>query len=221
MSPEQVQGQAVDGRSDQFSLAVIAFEMLTGEKPFTGEHLTTVVYKIVAEEPIAAHRLNATLTSAIENVLHKALSKKPDARYRSCQEFIEALEKACSASKGWKLMPRGAMLSEPTLAGVAPAALPPPRRAARRAEVTATTSTVSGRKGSFLSFLLAILVAAGLLALIGWQASPWIMPGSKVSQQPAAQAPDEPPKPEPITTPPVQPPATPPPTAEAKPSPVG
>ena len=51
MSPEQVQGQPVDGRSDQFSLAVIAYEMLTGEKPYTGEHLTTVVYKIVAEEP--------------------------------------------------------------------------------------------------------------------------------------------------------------------------
>jgi serine/threonine-protein kinase len=42
MSPEQVQGQPVDGRSDQFSLAVIAYEMLTGEKPYTGEHLTTV-----------------------------------------------------------------------------------------------------------------------------------------------------------------------------------
>ena len=54
MSPEQVQGQTVDGRSDQFSLAVIAFEMLTGEKPYTGEHLTTVVYKIVAEEPAPA-----------------------------------------------------------------------------------------------------------------------------------------------------------------------
>src|SRR5437867_2175240 len=49
MSPEQVQGlPTVDGRADQFSLAVIAFEMLTGEKPFVGEHLTTVVYKIVA-----------------------------------------------------------------------------------------------------------------------------------------------------------------------------
>ena len=52
MSPEQVQGQPMDGRSDQFSLAVIAYEMLTGEKPYTGEHLTTVVYKIVAEEPV-------------------------------------------------------------------------------------------------------------------------------------------------------------------------
>ena len=66
MSPEQVQGQPVDGRSDQFSLAVIAFEMLTGEKPYTGEHLTTVVYKIVAEEPPLPHRINASLGSGIE-----------------------------------------------------------------------------------------------------------------------------------------------------------
>ena len=54
----------MDGRADQFSLAVIAFEMLTGEKPFTGEQLTTVVYKIVAEEPSPVARLNATLEAA-------------------------------------------------------------------------------------------------------------------------------------------------------------
>jgi len=95
MSPEQVQGQPVDGRSDQFSLAVISYEMLTGEKPYTGEHLTTVVYKIVAEEPVLPHRLNPSLSTAIENVLRKALSKKADARYRNCQEFAEALERAC------------------------------------------------------------------------------------------------------------------------------
>src|ERR1019366_4872574 len=72
MSPEQVQGQPVDGRSDQFSLAVIAYEMLTGEKPYTGEHLTTVVYKIVAEEPVPPHHLNPSLSTGIENVLRKA-----------------------------------------------------------------------------------------------------------------------------------------------------
>src|SRR5579863_5054 len=92
MSPEQVQGQSVDGQSDQFSLAVIAYEMLTAEKPYTGEHLTTVVYKIVAEEPPPPHRLNSTLGPAIENVLRKGLSKKPDARYASCNELINALE---------------------------------------------------------------------------------------------------------------------------------
>jgi serine/threonine protein kinase len=99
MSPEQVQGQAVDGRSDQFSLAVIVYEILTGEKPYTGEHLTTVVYKIVAEEPVSVHRLNPTLGSAIESVLRKGLAKKPDGRYRNCSEFTDALERACAATR--------------------------------------------------------------------------------------------------------------------------
>jgi len=246
MSPEQVQGLAVDGRSDQFSLAVIAFEMLTGEKPFTGEHLTTVVYKIVAEEPIAAHRLNSTLSAGIENVLRRALSKKPDARYRTCQEFIGALEKACTMSKGWKLMPRGAMLSEPTIVAAAlipqaapPATLPPPRRPARRAEVTATTSTVGARKGSFLTFLLAAMVAAGVLILIGWQVGPMIMQATKVSPAPRPRTPAEASTTEPAVQPAVQseaqpaaqplailppstpPQSTPPATGEVKPSPVG
>src|SRR5436190_2257493 len=93
MSPEQVQGQAVDGRSDQFSLAVIAYEMLTGEKPYTGEHLTTVVYKIVAEEPPSPRRLNPTLSSGIDQALRKALAKRPDGRYKTCVEFSATLEK--------------------------------------------------------------------------------------------------------------------------------
>jgi serine/threonine protein kinase len=175
MSPEQVQGQPVDGRSDQFSLAVIAYEMLTGEKPYTGEHLTTVVYKIVAEEPAPAHRLNATLTTAIENVLKQGLAKKPDSRFPSCSEFIAALEKACAAAKTWKPMPRGGSLNEPTM-GQIPArtpavTLPPPRR--RRGEATTTVERTRAKKSNFLPFLLAILMAGALLALIGWQAGPW------------------------------------------------
>ena len=52
MSPEQIQGQAVGGRSDQFSLAVIAYELLTGEKPFAGESIPALAFKIVKEDPV-------------------------------------------------------------------------------------------------------------------------------------------------------------------------
>ena len=189
MSPEQVQGQPVDGRSDQFSLAVIAYEALTGEKPYTGEHLTTVVYKIVAEEPMAPHRVNSTLGGAIDGVLRKGLAKRPDARYKNCTEFVSALESACGAAKNWKPMPRGGSLNEPTQVGAAavrfdspkPAAagdskLPPAIPAARRPDRGGGTTTVERgrtRKSGFLPFLAAILMAAALLALIGWQAGPW------------------------------------------------
>jgi serine/threonine protein kinase len=174
MSPEQVQGQPVDGRSDQFSLAVIAYEMLTGEKPYTGEHLTTVVYKIVAEEPAPPHRLNPTLSGAIEVALRKGLAKRPDGRFHTCQEFAETLEKACEATAGWRAMARGGGLDEPTLAEAKrPAMVLPPAR--RRMDASGTTERGAPRKSGFLTFLLAMLVVAGLLALIGWQAAPWLL----------------------------------------------
>jgi len=185
MSPEQVQGQPVDGRSDQFSLAVIAFEMLTGEKPYTGEHLTTVVYKIVAEEPVAPHRINSTLSGPIENAMRKGLAKKADARYRTCSEFIDALEKACASTKGWKPMPRGGSLNAPTMAESAqPAVTLPPGRRPIRSGGTATVERGQKRKSGFLPFLAAILMAAALLALIGWQAGQPTAPHTGETTQP-------------------------------------
>jgi len=225
MSPEQVQGQAVDGRSDQFSLAVIAFEMLTGDKPYTGEHLTTVVYKIVAEEPAPPNRLNPSLSGGIDAVIRKGLTKKADGRYKTCQEFVDALERACAATKGWKPMARGGMLSEPTLAEVVahPVVTLPPAR--RRVVSTASGEHGPRRKTGFLAFLLAILVAAGLLALIGWQAAPyWFANNAAKSGEAQPPAPTAPPKQEaqtPVEKKPVLIPVPPPvEQAEAKPSPM-
>ncbi len=214
MSPEQVQGQAVDGRSDQFSLAVIAFEMLTGEKPFTGEHLTTVVYKIVAEDPVPPHRLNPTLAGPIEAVMRRGLAKKPEGRYRTCREFAEALEKACAATKGWQPMPRGGSANAPTMADK-PAApeLPPPRRPARADSGTGQIAV--RRKSGFVPFLMAVLVAAALLAVIGLQYKMWT--GSKGVAQSSEKTTDQPAAPNPASNaiPPV-------PSAEdPKPSPLG
>ena len=174
MSPEQVQGKQVDGRSDQFSLAVIAYEILTGEKPYTGEHLTTVVYKIVAEEPVPPRRLNPGLGPAIEGCLQKAMDKKPESRYRNCQEFIGALESAGAAAKGWTPMARHGSLSQPTVTETPkvepprPAVmLPPPVRAARSGEATATRDTSQKKRAGFVPFLIGILFVALLLGVVG------------------------------------------------------
>ena len=202
MSPEQVQGKPVDGRSDQFSLAVIVYEMLTGEKPFTGEHLTTVVFRIVAEEPPLPRRINPSMTAPIEAVLKRVLSKKPDQRYRTCSEFIDALEQACGASPGWKSMVRGGSLHLPTIADTSrpPVALPPGKRSQQRSPA-ATTQNLP-RKSGFVPFLMAILVAAGLLAAIGWQAAPWLAQQKAAAPSTTAAAPKVPePPPQPATTP--------------------
>ena len=90
MSPEQVQGGLLDGRSDQFSLAVIAYEILTGERPFVGEHLSTIVFKIVAEEPPAANRLNSTLTPQIDEVLRKGFVEKAGGSFSDLSRILWA-----------------------------------------------------------------------------------------------------------------------------------
>jgi len=115
MPPEQVQGAAVDGRADQFSLAVIAYEVLTGEKPFVAEYLPTLLYKIVREEPLAPQRLNPTLNSQVETVLRRGLAKTAGDRFETCTDFINALSTALIGCKGWTPLPRGASQNMPTV----------------------------------------------------------------------------------------------------------
>jgi serine/threonine protein kinase len=91
MSPEQVKGRPVDGRTDIFSLGVVLYEMLTGEKPFPGQSITTVIYKIVNEEPIPPRQLNPSIHPGLNEIVMHALAKDPDTRYQSCRELLEDL----------------------------------------------------------------------------------------------------------------------------------
>ncbi len=93
MSPEQFMGQTVDGRSDLFSCGVILYQFLTGEKPFTG-NATTIMYKVLREEPLPPSTLNLTLPTAWDLVLKKAIAKVPADRFQTAREFSDAIKAA-------------------------------------------------------------------------------------------------------------------------------
>jgi eukaryotic-like serine/threonine-protein kinase len=92
MSPEQVLGKNLDPRSDLFSVGVILYEMFTGERPFEGQSMTTVMYKIVHETPVPPRAIDTAIHPGLSAVIEKALAKSPELRYQNGVELAAALE---------------------------------------------------------------------------------------------------------------------------------
>ena len=90
MSPEQVKGEEIDGRSDQFSLGAIGYELLTGKRPFQASSLTSTIFKIVSADPRRPRQWNPQLSLPLDEAVMRALAKNPDERFAACREFAEA-----------------------------------------------------------------------------------------------------------------------------------
>jgi serine/threonine protein kinase len=92
MSPEQVRGRPADGRSDLFSVGVMLYEMVTGERPFEGQSITTIMYKIVHENPTPPRALDSSIPPGLSAVIERAMAKSPDERFQTGAAFAHALE---------------------------------------------------------------------------------------------------------------------------------
>ena len=165
MSPEQVMGLPVDGRSDLFSAGVILYQFLTGERPFSGSS-TATMQKVLAEDPLPPSRFNVQMPGAMDAVVRKALAKRPDERFQTAEEFAAALRAAAQGETAAAGDPtliaspaptrpaaadaaNAATMMQPSPAGVASAGLQPARKSQ-----TAAIAIVAG--------IVVLAIGAGL-----------------------------------------------------------
>ncbi|MDX6650861.1 MAG: eukaryotic-like serine/threonine-protein kinase [Solirubrobacteraceae bacterium] len=122
VSPEQARGEGATAASDRYALAVVAYELLTGARPFPGGTFAAQARQHVEDEPTPAHSLATDLRPAIDGVLQRGLAKDPAARWPSAAEFAEALALAAGED--------ATEVTRPIAAATAPAggATPPPKR---------------------------------------------------------------------------------------------
>jgi hypothetical protein len=182
MSPEQVTGGKIGPPADRYSLATIAYEMLTGSIPFDGEGLMEVLYAQVHREAPLPSTRNSSLSPQVDAVVMRGMAKDPAARWESCTAFVDALA-AALAGKAEPAVARTVAMAPP-VASTMPLATPvaaavavatPPRAAAVYAGATvampypASAQPVAkkkSRKGLFAAIAAAVLIVLLILGLI-------------------------------------------------------
>ncbi len=147
MSPEQIQGRPIDGRSDLFSLGVIFYMLLTGERPFFGDSITAISYKIIHSDPVPAKTLNPTVPEDWNRILAHLLAKDPANRYQTGAELVADLQ----------------LLATQSLAGESTNSVQDPTQAYESSRSSANSHVRTGPTGSFHAPpLLPAAVASGV-----------------------------------------------------------
>lgn len=138
LAPERALGQPATAASDRYSLAVAAFELLVGERPFTAQHFAAQARQHIEQAPPAASAINRTLPPSVDRILARGMAKRPEERWPSAQDFAQAIESALTEAA-----------TRPHRASALAAAARPARQsAAGRTSDTAGKRRPSPRTGS-------------------------------------------------------------------------
>ncbi|HKC10768.1 MAG TPA: protein kinase, partial [Vicinamibacteria bacterium] len=174
MAPEQITGGTVTPATDLFSLAAVAYEALTGRRPFEAKSIGGVLYRVAYDEPTPPTLLNSALPATSDEVFRRALAKEPEARFASATEFLAALD------------PGGGAMQAPALAR------PPSRVTARLTSDPAETIDLKKRNrlvlrrwSAAISSLCALGLGGAWLGTLSRPKPPPAPPGLQVSTSPA------------------------------------
>jgi eukaryotic-like serine/threonine-protein kinase len=158
MSPEQFMAQTVDGRSDLYSAGVVLYQLLTAEVPFTGA-FTTIMHKVLNDSPPPPSALNFQVPKGFDEILRRAMAKRPDERYQTAGEFKQAIAAANSAAPLAQTAAAGALGNQTMMRPQTAAALGAPL-----ANAAGTTPPRSRGLSPAVLFTLLALLAAGAAA---------------------------------------------------------
>ncbi len=158
MSPEQVRGEPLDGRTDVFSLGAVLYELLTGKQPFTGDDVQAIVTAVLEHEPPPPSTLNPRITADVDRVVARMLAKRPEDRYtsarRAMRHLAELAETLGADEKG---------------RAVPDVAAPRPAREAGGEETTVVLgiapAAARSRRGAYATAAVAVLAVAVGIAL--------------------------------------------------------
>jgi len=158
LAPEQAAGRRIDSRADIFSVGAIFYELLTGERAFPGETTSTVVYKILNDDPIPPRAIEPSLPPALDAVVRKALAKDPLQRYQTCEEMAEALRQVAAG-------------------GATDLEAPAPRSAASAETVVSpVTEALPARRSRWPLVAGVVIVLAAAASLGAWKLWPRLHP---------------------------------------------
>jgi len=187
MSPEQLRGEPIDGRSDLFSLGVILYTLLTGHRPFQGNSVYTVSFKVVNHQPVPATALNVEIPPDLSRIVARAIEKNPADRYQSGREMATDLRKVLASRESPPEFDAQTRVPTPA-ASFDATQLPVPREIS--VEEGSPAQDVASKRNRWKAAIVGLLLCLTLsAAFIVW----------KTSNQPSALTPIMPPPSHPQT----------------------
>lgn len=178
MAPEQVKGQDIDHRADIFSFGVMFYEMLMGDNPFVGDHVTTIIYKILNAEPPPINVEPGQLSAELQPIVAKCLAKDREERYQNFMEVARDLQPILSRQDETVIltsplpldvtMPQAIPAPHPTLEATQLSPAPTRASVPPAATMVAPQPQAPSRKGLYMALgVILLLVSAGGILFFG------------------------------------------------------